>query len=107
MAVGGVRVRRSPRAKADINEVLLYTRDAWGAEQAGKYATLIDEAVEAIAENPHLGRPRFGVRDGVLAHHISRPGKTASHFLYYRIDLNGDVEVVRFLHERMDPGLHL
>ena len=27
------RVRRSPRAKADINEVLLHTRDEWGAEQ--------------------------------------------------------------------------
>jgi len=102
-----VRVHRSPRAKADITEVLAYTRDNWGAEQAGKYADLIDQAADAIGENPHIGRPRFGIRAGILAHHISQRGRTASHFLYYRIDLNGDVEIVRFLHERMDPGLHL
>ena len=102
-----VRVHRSPLAKADISVVLAYTRDRWGPVQAAKYADLIDAAADAIGETPHLGRPRFGVRAGILAHHIGRPGKKASHFLYYRIKSNGDVEVVRFLHERMDPGLHL
>ena len=101
------QVRRSPLARADLKEVLAYTHGKWGAEQAGRYATLIDEAVDAIRKAPHLGRPRFGVRSGILAHHIGRTGRKASHLLYYRIDPNGDIEIVRFLHERMDPGLHL
>ncbi len=100
-------VTRSAAAEQDIQEVLVHTTDQWGPMQADKYAVLIEEALEAIVNNPHLGRPRFGVRPGILAHHIGQAGRNASHFLYYRIDLNGDVEVVRFLHDRMDPGLHL
>lgn len=102
-----VRVRRSPLARADIREILGYTLDQWGSAQATKYAGLIDEAADAIRKNPHLGRIRFGVKPGILAHHIGRPGKNASHLIYYRIDLNGDVEIVRVLHERMDTGLYL
>ena len=100
-------VNRSAAAEEDIKEVLVYTIERWGIDQANKYADLIEEGLSAIADDPHIGRPRFGVRPGILAHHIGQPGRNASHFLYYRIDLNGGVEVVRFLHERMDPGLHL
>jgi len=100
-------VTRSEAAENDIREVLTYTVEGWDVEQAVKYADLIEEAIDAIANNPHVGRPRFGVRPGILAHHISQKGRSASHFLYYRIDLNGEVEIVRFLHDRMDPGLHL
>ena len=100
-------ITRSAQAERDIEQVLVYTRDTWGAAQADRYALLIEEGLESIAENPGIGRSRFAVRLGILAHHISQRGRHASHFLYYRIDSNGDVEVVRFLHERMDPGQHL
>jgi toxin ParE1/3/4 len=100
-------VTRSDAAENDIKEVLAYTNEHWDVVQALEYADLIEEAIVAIAADPFVGRPRFGVRPGILAHHIGQRGRNASHFLYYRIDLNGDVEIVRFLHERMDPGLHL
>ncbi len=102
-----VQVTRSVATEQDIRDVLVYTIDRWGASQADRYALLIEEAIEAIAANPSIGRPRFGVRGGIYAHHIGQSGRNASHFLYYRIALNGEVEIVRFLHERMDPGRHL
>ncbi len=77
-------VTHSAAAEHDIKEVLSYTLDTWGAEQADKYAVLIEEALESISENPQVGRPRFGVRPGILAHHIGQRGRNASHFLDYR-----------------------
>jgi len=55
-------VTRSPDAEQDIKDALVYSLEEWGAEQADKYALLIEEALEAIGENPQIGRPRFGVR---------------------------------------------
>lgn len=101
-----VRVTRSAAAEDDIREILVYTIDKWGIEQAVRYADLIEEAIETIATDPTAGRERFEVRDGILAHHIAQRGRNASHLLYYRVVL-GAVQLVRVLHERMDPDLHL
>lgn len=57
------RVFRSPLARRDIVEVLRYTRDRWGKEQAREYRNLIREALNAIAAEPQLGKVR-GTRPG-------------------------------------------
>ena len=95
------RVFRSPLARRDIVEVLRYTRDRWGKEQAREYRDLIREALNAIAAEPQLGRVR-GTRPGILSCHIKQPGRNARHVLFYRVTSAGAVEVVRFLHDSMD-----
>jgi toxin ParE1/3/4 len=101
------RVIRSPAAKRDIVDVIKYTKERWGVTQAREYASLIEEALVAIAHDPHRGKSREDIRAGILAHHISQRGRPARHILFYRINAKGTVEIVRFLHDAMDFEQHI
>ena len=90
----------SRRAKADIRGIWDYTVDVWGTGQAGIYLGILEAAVDAIAENPKLGRPCNDIRQGYRKHLVG------SHVLYYRLKRKG-VFVVRILHQRMDPERNL
>ena len=68
------RLIRSPRAKRDIAEVLVYTRERWGKGHALAYRSLILEALQAIATDPNRGKPRSA--NGILSYHIRQPGET-------------------------------
>jgi len=100
------RVFRSPRARADIVDVLKYTRDRWGKDQAREYRNLIREALSAIAAEPQRGRVR-GTRPGILSYHIKQPGRNARHIVFYRVSGAGALELVRVLHDSMDFDEHL
>jgi toxin ParE1/3/4 len=100
------RVFRSPLARRDIVDVLRYTRDRWGKEQAREYRNLIREALNAIAAEPQLGKVR-GTRPGILSYHIKQPGRNARHIVFYRVGAAGALEIVRFLHDSMDFDQHL
>ena len=101
------RVVRSPRARRDITDVLRYTSDRWGTAQALEYRALIEEALVAIANDPHRGRSRVDVRPGILAFHIRQRGRPARHIVFYRLGAEGTVELVRVLHDAMDFERHL
>jgi len=72
-----------------------------------EYEDLIEEALRAIAEDPSRGSPRSSARPGTFAHHIGKPGRRARHVLFYRVEAEGIVEVIRFLHDSMDFDRHL
>lgn len=99
-------VFRSPRAKRDIIEVLKYTRDRWGNDQARAYRDLIREALRASSADPKRGKAR-GTRPGILSYHIKQPGRDARHIIFYRVSAVGQVDLVRFLHVSMDFDQHL
>lgn len=101
------RIVRSPRAKRDLVEALEFTTQRWGADQARRYADLIEEALETIAAHPERGKPRDEIRAGIRSLHIGQPGRPARHVLFYRISSTGDVEIIRSLHDAMDFGQHL
>ncbi|HEU4410579.1 MAG TPA: type II toxin-antitoxin system RelE/ParE family toxin [Polyangiaceae bacterium] len=103
------RVVYSPRAKRDITEVLEYTRERWGKEQAREYGELIRAALRAVAATPRRGKPRPALGPGLFAYHIGQPGRPARHVLFYRVgaDATDAVEIVRLLHDAMDFGRHL
>jgi toxin ParE1/3/4 len=100
------RVLRSPRAKRDIIDVLKYTSDRWGKDQARAYRDLIREALRAISADPRRGKVR-GSRPGILSYHIKQPGRDARHVVFYRVNAVGVLELVRFLHDSMDFDQHL
>lgn len=102
-----VRLVRSPRAKRDIADVLRYTRERWGDDQAVKYRELIRRALQAIGTDPECGTRRFTTLPGVLAYHIARPGQKARHLFFYRVAPGGEIEIIRFLHDSMDFVRHL
>ena len=101
------RLIRSPAAKRDIVDVLTYTKERWGRQQAREYASLIEEALIAISSHPQRGKSREDICAGIFARHIAQRGRPARHIVFYRINSNGIVEIVRFLHDAMDFAQHI
>lgn len=91
--------RLSPLAVADLEEIWLYTFENWSAEQADRYQNDIHAACAAIAAGERSGR-KVEEREGYLKYAVG------SHFLFYR-PRKGTVEIIRVLHQRMDPGSRL
>jgi toxin ParE1/3/4 len=94
------RYRLSPEARADLEDIWLYTAERWSLEQADRYHNRLIDALEALADTPARG---------VAADHI-RPGyrrlRAGSHVVFY-LPLREGIEIIRILHSRMDFGHHL
>ena len=102
-------------ASADIEQILDETRQQFGDAQMLRYAALIDRAAGMAGADPmrpsslDQGPIASGVRSlhaGLAANQRGR----AAHVLFYRVRvIRGRtlVEVLRVLHERMDPARHL
>jgi toxin ParE1/3/4 len=86
----------SEPAFSDFRDLLSFTLQAWGEKQFIKYKQTLDDALNAIAENPYRGRKRHGR----MVCHVGR------HKIFYRID-NSFIYVLRILHDRMDAVRHL
>ncbi|MBT7215104.1 MAG: type II toxin-antitoxin system RelE/ParE family toxin [Verrucomicrobia bacterium] len=89
-----------PKAIADLEAIWRYTVDTWGDAQAERYVRLINESFRQIADNPSLGRSCDVIREGYRKRSVGR------HVIFYRT-IDGDVVVVRILHDRMDVDRHL
>lgn len=85
----------SPLARADLDEIWNYTENRWNVIQAERYVRQLVSAMEAIAEDPAIGRACDEVRAGYFRY------KVGSHIVFYRLRTTG-IEVVRILHERRD-----
>ena len=92
-------VKFSRRARADLRGIWSYTIEHWGKGQAEAYLALIEGAVDAIVDNPELGRPCNEVRQGYRKHLVG------SHVLFYRIEGKA-IFVIRVLHGRMNAERH-
>jgi toxin ParE1/3/4 len=90
----------SPLARADIENIWDYTAENWGERQAERYAREIQRAIEAVAANPRKGRSCDDIRAGYHKYPVG------SHILFFRV-VDGVVDIVRILHQRMDFDRHL
>jgi len=86
----------SNEAVRDLEEIWIYTKEIWSIEQADRYYNLIINEVEFISQNPSLGRDITCITDGY------RSTKVKSHVIYYKIEEDGVILIVRILHQRMD-----
>lgn len=85
----------SKKAISDLEEIWLFTVEKWSIEQADRYYFLIFDEIDFICKNVDSGKSMNHVRKGY------RASKVKSHFIFYRV-VNGIVEIIRILHERMD-----
>ncbi len=92
--------RLTDRAERDLEEVVDYTVQEWGASQANAYLGGLESRVQLLAENPDLGVARDAISQGLLSFPYE------SHILYYRKHASGIV-IIRVLHQHMDPVRHL
>lgn len=70
-----------------------------------------------VADEPEgpLRKKRPDLRSGIRSFHVRHASRSAEgvkvrrpvHVLYYRVAKQGVIEIIRVLHERMDPSRHL
>ncbi len=78
------------KARQDIYDVLQYTIDTWGDEQADDYERVLDAAFQRIRAFPEIGHVRNdGIREYALQHHL----------IVYRFEAE-TVTILRVLHPR-------
>lgn len=111
------RYRLSDPAKADIGSVLRNSETMHGVQARIRYRGLLTVALRRIAADPTglSTVDRSELLDGVRNFHI-RHSRTESreaqvgdpvHVIFYGAVEPGLVEIVRVLHERMEPSRHV
>jgi toxin ParE1/3/4 len=87
----------SVKASEDIENIWLYTFENWSLEQADRYVNLIFDEIEYLADNPGSGKNFNHILENY------RCSKVKSHLIFYRLnDKEGDIDIIRVLHQRMD-----
>ncbi|WP_413450425.1 type II toxin-antitoxin system RelE/ParE family toxin [Georgenia phoenicis] len=94
------RYRLAPAAQRDLSSIWDFTQERWDVRQAEVYIAEIRAAIERVADNPQRGRACDEIRQGYRRYGIG------SHLLFYVESAEG-VDVIRILHQRMDPSGHL
>jgi toxin ParE1/3/4 len=111
------RFRLSTLARADLANILVVSLDRWGADGERRYAATLSAAMRAVASNPAgpLTRSRTELASGVRGLHarharvrgVDSRVKAPVHIVYYRIAGPEIVDILRILHERIEPSRHL
>jgi toxin ParE1/3/4 len=92
--------RLTPAAQRDLSGIWDFTEQRWNAEQAEVYVNELRAAIERIAADPDRGHACDEIREGYRRYRIG------SHLLFYT-ESEHSVDVVRILHQRIDPTRHL
>ena len=111
------RYRLSEPAKADIAAVPRRSEELHGKEARIRYRARLIAAMRRVAIDPQghstvdraelvPGVRRFHVRHG-RDESVEAPVVTPVHVIFYRVMKSGIVEIVRVLHDRMEPSGHL
>ncbi|MDO5052631.1 MAG: type II toxin-antitoxin system RelE/ParE family toxin [Pseudoclavibacter sp.] len=93
------RYRLTPAAQRDLSSIWDWTEEHWGLRQAEAYVEEIRASVERIADDPRRGRACDEIREGYRRYSIG------SHLLF-SVEGPAGVEIIRVLHQRMDPTRH-
>ena len=108
------RVRLSGPAQTDLAAILATSFERWGENGRARYASMLAAAIRAVLAHPDgpTTRDRAELLPGIRSFHLRHtPGEhgvgSPVHVLYYRATRPGVVEVVRVLHERMEPSRHV
>lgn len=111
------RYRLSDPAKADIASALRNSETMHGSEARVRYRALLTAALRRIAFDPQglstvdRGELFAGLRSLHIRHCRAEsreaPVGDPVHVIFYRAREQGLVEIIRVLHDRMEPSLHI
>lgn len=90
-----MRVKHSPRAEADIEDIHVDLSLRLGTRKADLYLSGMQAVMEAVADDPLMARERTEVRPPV------RLVPFGDHHIFYEV-LGDDVVIVRVLHHSFD-----
>lgn len=92
--------RFTAQARNDLRDIAAYTRDRWGDTQCDRYLTSLEWRCLQLTQEPQLRRHY----DDDPAYCRALAGR---HAIFYRVDPDGSLLIVRILHATMLPELHL
>ena len=90
-----------PAAQADLSAIWDYSAQRWGTTQADDYVRAIGRACQDLADGTRHRQIADDIREGYLKMLVG------SHLLFFRVNEDGFIDVIRILHERMDPTRHM
>lgn len=102
------QVRLGAAAEVDFANILKWTVENFGAQQARLYRDTLIHAIRDLTVGPDVAgsKARDDIMTGLRTLHVARRGRHASHFLMYRVRA-GTIEIVRILHDGMDLRRHV
>ena len=86
----------SNKAVDDLSKIWDYTYEVWSENQADKYYFELLQNCQNLSENQNLGRNYTEVDIEIYGY------KSGQHIIFYRKINELEIEIVRFLHSRMD-----
>ncbi len=95
-----MKYQLTEEAATDVEEILRYSENRFGITQTEHYFEALKRCIELLADNPNIGHSA----EDILPEYLRFPYE--SHIIFYK-KLSTSILVVRILHERMDPILHL
>lgn len=111
------RYRLSDLAKADVAAILRRSETLHGREARVRYRACLAAAMRRVAAEPQgiSTANRDELFAGVRSFHIRHsrdesreaPVANPAHVIFYRAVQPGLIEVVRILHDRMEPSRHV
>lgn len=103
------RIRLTHQAESDLFEILTWTMENFGTRQAEHYAEVITSSIKALQSGLEVPgvRARDDIDTGIHTLHVARKGKKGRHFIVFKVADEHVVEVLRLLHDSMDPIRHV
>jgi toxin ParE1/3/4 len=108
------QLRISRAAQADLVSILTTSLERWGERGRARYAALLAAAMRKAAADPQgpTTRERTDLGTSIRSFHIRHARREHGvgapvHVLYYRVTDESSIEIIRVLHERMEPQRHV
>lgn len=92
--------RLIPAARHDLSSIWEYTAERWDAGQAEVYIGELRVAIKRVASQPEYGRACDDIRHGYRRYSVG------SYLIFY-VEAATGIDVIRILHQRMDPTRYL
>lgn len=84
------------KAVEDLTNIWNYTLSKWSEDQAEIYYEMLIGTCEEVAKKPDLGRDYSIITESLLGI------KSGRHIIFYQKRAEGQIEILRILHEQMD-----
>ncbi len=100
----------SVKAERDIKGILRWTSKTFGPAQARDYYDTLYQSILDLTIDPEPvdSKIRDDLTRGARTLHVGRKGRHGSHLVIFRVLIQQKiVEVIRILHDGMDPTRHI
>jgi len=86
----------SSEAFTDLEKIWVYTLKKWSKDQADRYYMLIIDEIEFLRSNYYTGKSAEYIRPGYRVSFVK------SHIIFYKIEEEQKLQVIRILHQSMN-----